>query len=269
MRNTLNGRLAQSFLILAAVAVGSGELFAHGGGGDIAVFSDGSQVAVGFAVLDGDDDIQLEFDPNDKVFHAILLPQPAIPGLPDVGSSEPGYDGNENELPPNAPLTVNVQSLMYWNGAGPVSFSPAGGVSPSYTPNTANVLPDGGFHAHLIFGLTDTTVDALPLPDGVYLAELTASVQGMTESDPYYLVTLVDQLVTSSSTPEDDAEAIGELVRAYMEDPLGAPAPIYGGKDFTFYANAIGSVEAIPEPMSLLLAALGAIGLVAVVRRNR
>jgi hypothetical protein len=253
--------------ILTACGNGVTTCFGHGSGGDIAVFSDGTQVAVGFAILDDDDIVQLVFDPNDKVFNAILLPQPPVPGLPDVGSSEPGYDGNENELTPNAPLTVTVQSLTYWNGVGDMSFSPAVGVDPSYTPNTANVMPDGGFHAHLIFGLTDTTADALPLPDGVYLAELTASVPGLTESDPYYLVTLVDEIVSNSSTPEDDAEAIGELVRAYMEDPTGAPAPIFGGKDFTFYADAIRSVE-IPEPASYLLAAMAAVGLF-VVRRTR
>lgn len=269
MRNTLNGRVAQFFLILAAVAVGSSEVLAHGGGGDIAVFSEGGQVAVGFAVLDDDDIEQVLFDPTDKVFEAILLPQPPIPGLPDVGSSEPGYDANEGELASSASLTVNIHSLLYWNGSGAVNFAPAVGVDPSYTPNNANVAADGGFHAHLVFGLTDTVVDAQPLADGVYLAQLSVSVAGMTDSNPYYLVTMVDELVTGSMDPEGDAEAIGALVRAYMEDPLGAPAPIYGGKDFTFYANAIGNVEAIPEPMSLLLAALGAIGLVAVVRRTR
>jgi hypothetical protein len=267
MRDTILRPIA--LFVLAFTAWGSGvtTCFGHGSGGDIAVYSDGSQVAVGFAILDDDDIIQLVFDPNDKVFNSILLPQPPIPGLPDVGSAEPGYDGNENELTPNAPLTVNIQSLMYWNGAGPVSFAPASGVSPSYTPNMANVSPDGGFHAHLIFGLTDTTADALPLPDGVYLAELTATVPGLTESDPYYLVALVDQIVSSSTTPEDDAEAIGELVRAYMEDPADAPAPIFGGKSFAFYGDAIRSVE-IPEPATCILAAIAAVGLF-VVRRTR
>jgi hypothetical protein len=89
----------------------------------------------------------------------------------------------------------------------------------------------------------------------------------LTESDPYYLVALVDEVVSNSSTPEDDAEAIGELLRAFMEDPSGAPAPIFGGKDFTFYAEAIRAVE-IPEPASCILAAIAVAGFL-IVRRTR
>lgn len=255
--------LLRSFLfpVLAIVAGYSPQrVLAHGGGGDIAVFTSNGRAEVAFTVLDEDDIEQIEFDASIRAFHSILLPQPAIPGLPDFGSSEPGYDANEGDLPGNALLEVNILSLEYWNGSSPDGFAPALGVNPTYTSSTANVEADGGFHAHLLFGLTDTTADALPLPEGIYLATLSLSVDELTDSHPFQLVTLVDDLVTQSADPEGDAEAIGELVRAYLEDPAGAPAPTFGGKDFTFYANAISSAQAVPEPSSLLLLSLAILG---------
>lgn len=250
-----------SFLsCLAIAAIVPCELFAHGGGGDIAVFTSGGRAEVAFTVLDDDDIEQIEFDPSIRVFSSILLPQPPIPGLPDVGSSEPGYDANEGDLPANSLLTVSILSLDFWDGVGGVNFATASGVAPSYTPATANIAADGGFHAHPLFGLTDTTPDAMPIPNGVYLATLSLSVTGLNDSHPFHLVTLVDDLITNDADPEDAAETLGELIRVYLNDPLNAPAPIFGGKDFTFYANAIRSVQAVPEPSTVALLALIAIG---------
>ena len=101
----------------------------HGGGGDIALYGDNNQVGVGFAVLDEDDINQTFFDPNDVVHQSILIPQPPIPGLPSVGSSEPGFDANEFELTPNANVAVELlptgrlfdSSLSYWDGTGSVN----------------------------------------------------------------------------------------------------------------------------------------------------
>ena len=51
-----------------------------------------------------------------------------------------------------------------------------------------------------------------------------------------------------------------ELFEAFEE---GGPAPIFGGKDFSFFEEATSFVEAsVPEPSSMLLASLAALGFV-------
>jgi hypothetical protein len=241
----------------------------HGGGGDIAVFSADGQVDVGFAVLDDFDIEQVSFDPLDSVFQAILVPQP--PFMPfELGSAEPGYDANEGELPPGANVVVNVLAVDYWNGVGPVAFAPATGVAGAYEP--ASTLTDelGGFHKHYTFGLRDLTADAAPIADGVYLAALSVSVDGLADSDPFYLVALVDQHINGSADPEGDAEALGEAVIAYLEDPATG-APVYGGQNYAFYAEAIAYVErlaAVPEPATAGVALWG-VALAALRRARR
>ncbi len=235
--------------------------FGHGGGGDIALYNNNGQVAVGFAVLDDDDINHVFFDPFDVVHQSILIPQPPVPGLPSVGSSEPGFDADEHELLPNAAVSVALlttgelfeSSLSYWDGTGPVSFVPAVDVTAGYTP-LASSDSSGGFHDHPIFGLNAAGL----VPDGVYVAEMKVSVDGMLTSDPYYLVALVDQVILSDPNPEDAAEALGALVRAYQADPIGNPRPTYGGKDFTFYADA---VSVVPEPAGVLLMLLAGLPL--------
>ena len=231
--------------------------FGHGGGGDIALYSDAGQVGVGFATLDENDINQTFFDPNDIVHQSIMIPQPAIPPFFQAGSTEPGFDANETELTPNAAVTVNPVSLMYWDGTGPVNFV-ASSIPFGYSP-IADTDSQGGFHDHPVFGLGDMNT---AVADGVYVAEMTVNVAGMQESDPYYLVTMVDALIMNDANPEDSAELLGELIRDYQEDPANG-APMFGGKDFTFYADAVAHVEAtVPEPASASLMAI-AMGLLA------
>jgi hypothetical protein len=89
-------------------------------------------------------------------------------------------------------------------------------------------------------------------------------------------VSLVDTALYTDSDPNDDvdenadnAEALGELVRAYVADPMNAPPPIFMGKDYTYYANAILYAETlpIPEPCTSALLAIGLLGTVSVRRR--
>jgi hypothetical protein len=243
------------------------ELFAHGSGGDLAVFSTGNKVDVGFALLDDDDINQIFFDPNDSVFQAVLAPlAPFIPF--DLGSPEPGWDANEGELPPSSTITPMVTALQYWNGSGPVSFAPAGGVSAGFYEPTFVANNQGGFHKHFIFGLADLTADALPIPDGVYLATLKGSVTGLVDSDPFYEVVLVDQLVTNHADPEGAAETLGLAVFDYLADPQTNPPPTFGGKSFLFYADAIRYAESlVPEPGAVSLAAVAMLGFVSWRRR--
>ncbi|MEQ8847341.1 PEP-CTERM sorting domain-containing protein [Botrimarina sp.] len=254
----MTNRILRSTGLLACLLAPASAALGHGGGGDIAVFETDGQVDVGFAILDDDDIEQVAFDPTDKVFQAVLTPLVGSPAfIPwDVGSSEPGYDANETDLPAEAEIRWNTVAISHWDGAGQVAFAPTTAVEGGYAPQPNLTDSLGGFHAHPTFGLSDLTDDGAPIADGVYLVELTASVTGLADSDPFYLVTLVDNLVSSQADPVAAAEALGEATRNFIDDPA-AGAPELGGKDFSFYADAIGYAESlvIPEPGTALLAA--------------
>ena len=134
-------------------------------------------------------------------------------------------------------------------------------MSGGYSPLTT-VDGQGGFHDHPIFGLMST--DTSPVADGVYVAEMQVAVDGMQTSDPFYLVTLVDQIILSDANPEDAAEQLGALIRDYQADPANADVPVFGGKDFSFYVNA---VNAVPEPGMASLLPLALLGLMTLRRK--
>ena len=129
----------------------------HGAGGDIALFSTNGQVDVGFAILDDDDITQEFFDPDENVFSLVLLPvaqpNPIVPW--DFGSSEPGFDANEGELPPEADISYNLLDLWYWDGADPnhVNFTSALGIQGGTAPRPEKSFASGGFHSHPLFGV--------------------------------------------------------------------------------------------------------------------
>ncbi len=227
----------------------------HGGGGDIAIFETDGQVDVGFAVLDDDDITQIDFDPNDNVFQAVFTPLPVSPlAYPwEIGADEPGFDANEGALPDDAEITFNVESIRYWDGEGAVNFSPVSSVEGGYFPQAYNAESDGGFHEHPFFGFSDLTDDDEPIADGIYLTELTVSVEGLRKSNSFYLVGLIDEEVNSIYETEgllaatEAAAALGEATQAYMDDP-SVGAPMLGDVNFAYYAEAIQYAEAIPEP---------------------
>ncbi|MAT71897.1 MAG: hypothetical protein CMJ58_20530 [Planctomycetaceae bacterium] len=244
---------------------------AHGGGGDVAVFENNGKVDIGFAIPNDDDTQRLFFDPTDKVFQTILIPAPPIPGAPDVGSTEPGYDslatskllpGQLGDLPPGESVSYNVLDTWFWDGAALV---PASGVEAGMPDVSLPISADGSFHNHPLYGLHDLTDDGNPIPDGVYVGKLSVSVTGLGESPPLYMVSLVDNALLADADPQGAAEALGEAVRNYMDDPTGNPVPMYGGRSFAFYAEATRFTEAlaaVPEPTTALLALAGLIGLV-------
>lgn len=245
----------------------------HGGGGDIALFETNGQADIGFAVLDDDDITQVEFNADDNVFQAIFTPLPAAPLLYlwEIGADEPGFDANEKALPDGAEISFNVKSIRYWDGVGAVKFSPIASVEGGYFPQSYNAESDGGFHEHPFFGFSDLTDDGQPIPKGVYLTEMTVSVEGLLDSESFYLVGLIDEAVNSIYEAEgllaatDAAANLGAATRAYLDDP-SAGVPTLNGVEFTYYADAIQFAEAIPEPSS---AAILATMLVCAVWRRR
>ena len=227
----------------------------HGAGGDIALFSTGNQVDVGFAILDPNDDVQVFFDPDEDVFLNVLLPITPTPFVPwEYASDEPGFDADPNELTPNGEISFNMLDLWYWdpNASASVSLSPAGAtVSSGVAPQGESAFANGGFHDHPFYGVASSS--GLPA-HGIYVGKLTVSVEDLDDSDPYYMVSVITDEITQLSDPNDQiaaAEEIGEMVRLYADDPNSNPVPFYGGTDFTFFADAMNHVRAlaaIPEP---------------------
>jgi hypothetical protein len=266
-------RIAAAIAIAVACANTSSVALAHGAGGDIGLWSvttpAGEKIDIGFAELDDDDIHHIFFDRRDEVFNNILLPRTptALPPIPwEFGSQEPGLDANEGELAPVQPLTLNVQELSYWDGSGAVNFLPVPPVTGGgYAPQPSLTFADGGHHSHPVLGIAGET------PNGVYLFKVTAHINTMIDSDPYYNVSLVDTLLYTGDNDENaaNAEALGELVRAYVADPVNSPPPIFMGKDYTYYANAILYAETlpVPEPSLIGLLAVALLGSFSVRRR--
>jgi hypothetical protein len=262
-----------SFVFVLLVAALPVKAWAHGAGGDIALFSTGGQADVGFAILDDDDIEQVVFDPNVNVFMSVLLPQSPNPIVPwEFGSPEPGLDSNEGTLPASAEIRINLLELLYWDGTGPVAFAPAVGINGGFAPQPMQSFPDGGFHSHPLFGVENPTGVA---PSGVYVGKFTVSVTGLTDSDPFYMVSLVADGVNGLADEEDRIEAaemIGEMVRLFADDPLGNPDPVFGGVDYTYFANAVSAVRtmaAVPEPGSLVIVGIMTVAAFACRRRAR
>lgn len=259
MNTAIKSYLPICFALLVCLSLfctTSHQAWGHGAGGDIALFSTGNQVDVGFAILDPNDDIQVFFDPDEDVFLNVLLPLP--PGNPFVpwefGSDEPGFDADPNELTPNGEISFNMLELWYWdpNSSASVSLSPAGpDLSSGVAPQGESAFSNGGFHDHPFYGVASSS--GTPA-NGIYVGKLTVSVQDLEDSDPYYMVSVITDEITQLSDPNDQitaAEEIGEMVRLYAEDPNSNPVPFYGGTDFTFFADAVNHVRAlaaIPEP---------------------
>ena len=245
---------------LGLISCLNSQAYGHGAGGDIALFSTNGQVDVGFAILDSNDDIQLEFDPNEDVFFNVLLPINPTPFVPwQFASDEPGFDADDNTLPPGKEISFNLLDLWYWdpNTSSSVTLTPAdSSLSAGVAPQGESVFASGGFHDHPFYGINSTT--GVPA-DGIYVGKLTVSVDGLDDSDPYYMVSVVTDVVTGLGDPGDQvtaAEEIGELVRNYLDDPGTYPAPMHSGTDFTYFADAVTHVRAlaaIPEPSSAVL----------------
>lgn len=249
-----------AFTILILAGLVHSAAFGHGGGGDIALFSTDGKVDVGFAILDDDDVNQVFFDENDRVFSSVLVPQ-VLFGF-SMGSTEPGFDADEGTLPNSASIRVATRSIGYWDGSGDVSFSDAMDVTARFEPSTMQTDSQGGFHAHPLFGL------AGDVADGVYLTELTVGAVGLETSESFFLVSLVDDVIKSHADPETAGEELGELVRDYQLDL--SQTPIFEGKDFSFFGDAVLQVEsqAVPEPSGHAMAVLTVL-IVASLRRSR
>lgn len=248
---------------------------------DIFLTNVGGQVAIG-----GANELETAnpfFDLDTQVFEAVLItgfPLPIFdygrgePGVFALSAGSPGFPAGATALASSAAVSFNPtaftlngqsDSLFYWDGSGALEFQPVGATQPNVTfsinptPFSGVTSSDGALHVHPAYQLNH---DGPGVPaDGVYVAALTASVTGMNDSQPFYLVMLVDQLLV------DDEAAEG------LEETFEAGETFYEavGKDFGFYEEAVAYVEAniaVPEPGTAFLSVLAAAQLLNSCRRR-
>jgi hypothetical protein len=259
MNTHCSGRSYQriGLLVLAFVGVAWANV-ARAQHGDVWLSTDvaNNKIAVGVV-----DETGITYTPGVNVLEVILTSD-ALPFSPfDYSAEDPGFRSAAGELPASQAVGLSLQSLTIWSGAG---LDPAAGVAFSFDLTSGFVTEaDGSLHGHPLFGLTDLTLDPLPLPDGVYVASFTASMAGLADSDAYYFVMLKDDLIAD----EDDVEALEGLLEDFEN---GGPQPIFAGKNFAFFEEAVEFVEAaVPEPHGAALACCGGLGLLQARRRER
>lgn len=199
-----------------------------------------------------------EYTPGENTFEVILTAD-TLPFSPyDYPADDPGFRAAAGELPVSQAVDILLHSLTVWNGSG---LDPTPGVAFSFDLSGGfSTETDGSMHEHPLYGLTDLTADALPIPDGVYVAAFRMSTAGLGDSNLARFVMLKDELIAN----ETDAEALEGLLEDYEE---GGPAPVYGGKDFSFFEEAVEYVETVPEPSGIVLA--GCVALALAVRGRR
>jgi hypothetical protein len=242
-----------SAAIVAAVALTSAARAQHG---DVWLSHDvpSDKLVVGVV-----DEAGTTFTPGVRVFEAILTPD-TFPFSPfDYSAEDPGFLSAAGDLPPNEPIALTLASLQVWNGSG---LDPAVGVDFAFDLGGGfSTEADGSIHEHPLFGLIDLTLDPAPLPNGAYVAAFTASMTGVDASELIYFVILKDDLIED----ETDVETVEGLLEDYEN---GGPEPVFMGKNFAFFEEAVEFVEAIPEPSGMALAGCCAVGL-ALARRRK
>ena len=238
-----------SFLsLIAAAATLPGAARAEHG--DVWLHRDavGETLAVGVV-----DEAGVTFTPGPRIFESILVPDALPFSSFDFSAEEPGFRSAAGDLPASEPITLTLDSLRVWNGT---TFDPAAGVAFAFDLSGGfGADGAGAIHEHPLFGLTDLTLDPLPLADGVYVASFRASMASLGDSLPIHFVMLKDDLIGD----ESDAESLVELLEEFEN---GGSDPVFGGKNFAFFEEAVSSLEAaIPEPGGALLAGVALLGL--------
>lgn len=224
-------------------------------------------------VIGGADVTSLAYDDTTRIFEVemgelageFVALEPGV-NHPDINN--PGlvaYPASATALLPTDVLRIHeyafslggpANDLFFWNGIGPVSFSPAsanfridGGDPLGSSPGTGGAFDD---HPFLV-------VDSSATP-GIYLAAVTGTVDGFSPSDPVYLVMGTEGLITPSFLGITQAE-FDMLTEEDLDEALEGVIEL--GIEFV-ETNVL-----VPEPatLALVLLAVGPVGLAC--RRRR
>lgn len=268
--------------VFSSLAACLGLATSAAGHSDIFLTNVGEQVAVG-----GANELESAtpfFELDTQVFEAVLVtgfPLPLIdygrgePGVFALPAGSPDFPAGASALSGTAAVSLNLpsftlnghtDSLFYWDGSGAVDFQPIRLSQPGVTlaidptPFSDPTTSAGALHFHPAYELVNGGA-GVPA-DGVYLAAPTASVAGMIDSKPFYLVLLADQLLADDEAAEGLEETF-EAGETYFEAV---------GKDFGFYEEAVAYVEsnvAVPEPSTLLLSGISVAAILSLQPRRR
>ncbi len=177
--------------VCASLALAGGDHDHEHEGGDYGLTIIDGAVAVGI----GDHDDGVINNIGERVFAADM----SISG-PNWFADEPGIFIAEASLPDNTQVSFTLtQSLLYWDGTGPVSFSQAvNAMTLGFGPASASTSMDtspvagfsinydadavGGFDEHL-----DYTIDG-SAANGIYLLANTFSLSGAMDSEVIFTV---------------------------------------------------------------------------------
>jgi hypothetical protein len=270
-------RFVTSFIIICAAATAA---TAWATDSDVLLTNVNGEATIGAANDLGT--VEENFDITTKVFQGVMVPHfppfsPADNGRDEPGffalpSGSPSMPPGASALPANAQVTIHfllffvgnhADSLFYWDGTGAVDFHPISttqsAIGLSLHPNPiASTNADGSLHQHSAWELALGPDGGAVPADGVYLTGPTASVVGLADSKPFYMLFLVDAAITN----EDDADA--------LKDGLDAGQPVWNGKDYSFFNRAADYVREnlVPEPNILALISIACCGFAIRAERN-
>lgn len=270
-----HGRCLLRSMVVFVVALTFPNATAWAVDSDVLLANVNGQVAIGAANDLGTADEG--FDLTTNLFQGVMVPDFPPFDPVDYGRDEPGFFALGNgsastppsasALPGDAQVTIHfpsfavvspTDSLFYWNGNGAVNFQPIStaqpGVSLTLHPNPiATTHADGSLHQHSAWEL-DNGGAGVPA-DGVYLLSPTASVVGLADSKPFYMLFLVNAAIAD----EDAADAI--------KDGLDSGDPAFNS--YIYFNAAADYVRENPAVMSLLGVACVALAMSGARQRRR
>ena len=238
MKSFIQRSLTLAFLMTVTLAVAAPAIAQRG---DVWLFTDGPNTKIGLGVVD---EAGTTLIPGVRTLQAILVPDTLPFSSFDYSAEEPGFRASAGDLPAAQSIALTPIALSLWTDTGLVR---AVGVAFDFDlPGGLSSDSHGALHEHPLFGLT---ASGSSLPDGVYVADFTASTAGLDDSDLYRFVMLKDDRITN----ETDA---GALIGSMEDYENGGSAPVFGGKDFTFFEDAT-TMATVPEPTAIVLAGWG------------
>jgi hypothetical protein len=276
----IRNSIAICCLCLLVAAASQFDVRPVAGDSDMFVTNVGGKVTIGGA--NELETVDENFELTSQVFRREMLPNFPPFGL-DYGHNDPGFfalpsgstefPAGASALPPNAAVTVHFPSfnvgsftdkLFYWDGSGAVNFQPISTTQPGFaiglSPNPVGTTAvNGSLHEHPGFTLDNGGPGTAA--DGIYLNAPTVSVTGLPDSKHFFMVWIVDHLISD----QDTADALEAALDS------GNP-PIINGKDFSYANQAVAYVQnnlVVPEPSSLTLAGIACIAIVSTAARKR